>query len=242
MASIDELHGPIEDLQWPTTLRARVFTPGSRPHSHGFDVFGDLAQHYRSSDLILTSLRGEPPNAAHSELFDAVLAFFGPICAGEAHTHAALLARACGASTAAVAAVGAAVLAEHTAQLLEHHAPLLRWLESQNTPLPDLFRCRSQDERDIVDLFGRRARGSGIDVPILGQDPTLVAGLLAACHCCGLEESDRIAAVIMTARLPGLLAESFSAVRGERRDYPMDLPHFEYVHRDEQEGSPGSRR
>lgn len=228
-----ELEGPIEDLTWATTLQARVFTPGTRPRSHGYDVFGDLAQHYRASDLVLTSLRGEPPSVAESELFDAVLAFLGPLTVGEAPTHAALLTRACGAPTASVAAVGAALLAEHTADLLERHAALLVWLDAPGSPLPEAFCCRSEDEREVVGLLARRVRNSGLEVPILGHDPTLLAGLLAACHRCGLKDRERIAAVVMTARLPGLLAEGLAAAHGERRTYPIDLPHYRYLHGDD---------
>lgn len=229
-----ELRGPIEDLPWATTLEARVFTLGHRPRAHGLDVFGDLAQHYRASDLVLTSLRGEPPSAAESELFDAVLAFLAPFTASEAPTHVALLTRACGAPASAVAAVGAALLAEHTAELLERHATLLGWLDAGDSPLPAEHRCRDDEEREAVGLFARRVARSGLALPILAHDPTLLAALLAACHRCEIRDSERLAAVLMTARLPGLLAEAFAAAHGERRSYPIDVPHYRYVHGDDE--------
>lgn len=235
-----ELRGPIEDLPWSSTLEARVFTPGHRPRAHGLDVYADLAQHYRASDVVLTSLRGEPPTAAESELFDAVLAFLAPYTAGEAPTHAALLSRACGATASAVIAVGAALLAEHTAEVIEHHAPLLQWLGAADTPLADEFRCRSDQEREVVGLFARRVERSGLDVPILRHDPTLLAVLVAACHRCGLQDCERLIAVMMTARLPSLLAEAFTAPRGERRNYPIDVPPFRYVHEREADEGRGS--
>lgn len=229
-----ELRGPIEDLAWATTLEARVFTLGHRPRAHGLDVFGDLAQHYRASDIMLTSLRGEPPSAAESELFDAVLAFLAPFTAGEAPTHVALLTRACGAPASAVAAVGAALLAEHTADVLERHATLLGWLDTGDSPLPAEHRCHHDEEREAVRLFTRRVERSGLEVPILAHDPTLLAALLAACHRCGIRDPERLAGVLMTARLPGLLAEAFAATHGERRSYPIDLPRYQYDHGDGQ--------
>lgn len=227
-----ELRGPIEDLPWATTLRARVFTPGPRPRSHGLDVYGDLAQHYRASDVMLTSLRGEPPDQAESDLFDAVLVFFAPFTVNEAPAHAALLTRACGASISSVATVGAALLAEHTTELIERHAALLGWLGAPSSPFPAEFRCCSTEEREVVGLLARRVERSGLRLPILDHDPTLVAGLLAACHRCGLEGRESLASVIIAARLPGLLAEGFAADHGDRRSYPIDVPHFQYVHVD----------
>lgn len=228
-----ELRGPIEDLEWATKLEARVFTPGPRPRVHGLDVFGDLAQHYRATDLILTSLRGEPPDQAESELFDAVLAFLSPITVGEAPSHAAVLTRVCGATEASVAAVGAGLLAELAAELLHDGDLLLRWLEAPEAPLPDVLRCPSEQEREAVSLFARRVERSGLSLPILSHDPSLLAALLGGCHRCGLTQREQLLAVIMTAKLPGLLAEGFSAGHGDRRSYPIDLPHFEYVHADD---------
>lgn len=237
-----ELRGPIEDLPWAATLEARVFTPGHRPRAHGLDVYGDLAQHYRASDVVLTSLRGEPPSTAESELFDAALAFLVPFTVGEAPTHAAVLTRACGAPVSAVMAVGTALLAEHTAAVLERHAVLLRWLDTGGSPLPEEFRCSSDEEREAVALLARRVERCGIELPILDHDPTLLAGLLAACHRCGLRDPDRLAAVLMIARVPGLLAEGLAALHGERRSYPLDVPHYQYVHdRDEDGSTEGSR-
>lgn len=230
--SKNELRGPIEDLTWARKLPAHVFTDGLRPRLCGFDLYGDLAQNYRASDLVLTGLRGEPPTEAESELFDAILTFLAPVSVGEAPTHGAVLSRLCGAAAPSVTAVGAAVLAHQAADLLDQHVDLLRWLASQVSPLPTAFRCQSEAERGAVGLLAQRVRRSGVELPILSRDPSLVATLLAACHQCGLTDSGRLQAVIVIAKLPGLLAETLAATSGDRQSYPIDLPAFRYVHDD----------
>jgi hypothetical protein len=53
--------GPLEDAPFPEKLNARVVTPGANPRVHGYDVEGDLAAHYTSSETMLLCLTGELP-------------------------------------------------------------------------------------------------------------------------------------------------------------------------------------
>ncbi|HEX6764634.1 MAG TPA: hypothetical protein VF103_04130, partial [Polyangiaceae bacterium] len=54
--------GPLEKAPFPAQLTARVMTPGKNPRLHGYDVEGDLAAHYTTSELVLLSLTGELPS------------------------------------------------------------------------------------------------------------------------------------------------------------------------------------
>src|SRR5262245_62268100 len=89
------VHGPIEDNPWPSKLTARVVSPGPRPVLHGYDVQGDLAQHYGFGEVLLLALTGTPPDAERGHDFDVALIFLAPISIAEAPVHAASLARLC---------------------------------------------------------------------------------------------------------------------------------------------------
>lgn len=220
--------GPIEDRDWPQRLPARVVSPGPRPHIHGYDVHGDLAQHYGFAELVLTALRGEAPSPAEGELFDAVLTFLSPCSIAEPPSHVAVLSRACGARTSSLIGASAVTLAEQAAAIVEQHLALLAWLDDPRGAPPDGFRCRDHHEREAVDAFRERVRRAALAVELLEHDPTLLAALLAAAHRSGLRRTDQLQALVVTARLPVVLAEGLAYPKGNRREYPIDLPRFRY--------------
>lgn len=221
--------GPIEDRDWPQRLPAHVVSPGPRPRIHGYDVHGDLAQHYRFAELVLTGLRGDAPDAAEGELFDAVLSFLAPTTMAEPPSHVAVLSRVCGAQTSSLVAASAVTLAEQAAAIVDEHRLLVAWLDAPHGPPPDRFRCRHHDEREAVAAFRSRAERAGLSVALLEHDPTLLAALLAAAHRTGLRSPDQLEALIVTARLPVVLAEGLAHPAGNRRTYPIDLPRFRYA-------------
>jgi len=196
---------------------------------HGYDVYGDLAQHYRASDLALTGLVGHPPSEQEGALFDATLSFLAPCTVSEAPSHAAVLTRACGGAAPQLVSVGATLLAEHSEALVRDHASLLAWLSASGGPLPPPFRCGDEAARQGVRLFEARLGRAGIELTIFAHDPTLDAACIAALHRCGLTDPEQLVAALVLARLPGVLAESLAAPIGDRRPYPIDLPPFRYV-------------
>lgn len=221
--------GPIEDLEWPTTLEAHVVEPGPRPRVHGYDVQDDLARNYRFGEVALTALRGEVPSEAIGRLFETVLCFLSPCSAGDAPGHAALLVRACGARTPAVLAGGAVALSEEAAAIVDEHRDLLAWLEEPTAELPRAHVCRSESERQAVRRFEASVHACGERLGVLEHDPTLVAALLAAAYHCGARDAERLQAVWLLARLPTVMAEGLHHDPASLRRYPIDLPHFHYV-------------
>lgn len=222
-----EQRGPIERHQWPEELQACVWSGGSRPRVHGYDLQGDIAQHYGMAELTLTSLRGHAPSREEGSLFEAVMLFLAPALVSEPPAHAAVVARTCDSRWPAIMACGSAVLAEQAQALVEQHTDLLDWLKEPSRSFPDSARCTDDREREAVGRFAARARQSMLSVPTLDHDPTLLAALIAAAHRCGLHDSERLSALITIARLPGVLAEALRPP-GKLRAYPMDTPHFVY--------------
>src|SRR5687767_7957795 len=137
------LHGPIEDHSFPAEIEARVITPGPNPHLHGFSVEGDLALHYRFPELVQVALTGDPPDEAKGRAFDIALQFLAPLAVAEAPTHAAVLARLCGARTSSIVAVTCIALAERARHVVKAHADLLTWLETAEGPLPARYRAEN---------------------------------------------------------------------------------------------------
>ena len=193
-------------------------SPGPHPLLHGYDVHGDLAQHYRFPELVLTALRGEAPTRAEGELYDAVLSFWCPIGAAHAPVHAVVLARTCGARDTSVLAVGAAPLAGQASQIIEDHEALLSWLSDPSAPFPEALRGPPQPEREAVRSFARRVEPTGIPVPALEH----------GAWACGLRSRTQLAATIVSARYPLMLSAAVHEPEGAFRGYPIDLPHFDY--------------
>jgi hypothetical protein len=222
--------GPIEDLEWARRLPARAISPGPSPRLHGYDVYGDLAQHYRFAELVLTGLRGEAPSRAEGELIEAVMTFLAPCTVAEPPSHIAVLSRACGARASSIIAASAVALAEQAAAIVGEHLPLLEWLAEPRGAPPEPFRCRDPEQRIAVDKLREHVRrtATSVRIELLEHDPTLLAALLAVAYRAGLRDPDHLQALIVTARLPVVLAEGFAYPRGNRRDYPLDLPSFRY--------------
>lgn len=232
--------GPIEDLEWPTTLEARVVEPGPAPRIQGYDVQSDLARHYGFAELALVALGGEAPSRELGRLLEIVMLFLSPCSVAEAPGHGALLVRACGARTPAVLASGAIALAEEAATVVAEHGALLEWLDDPTSPFPATCRCPTEAEREAVGRFRDAIEEHGVELAVLEHDPSLRAALLAAAHRCGVRDAERLQALWVLARLPAVMAEGLQHERANLRRYPIDLPHFHYVP-PEPAGSPGDQ-
>lgn len=218
----------METLAWPKTLRARVITPGPQPQLHGYDVEADVSSEYGFAEMILLALTGAPPARPAGQAFRVALQFLAPVPISQAPTHAASLARLCGAPTSGIIATGAVALAEQARTLLAEHSSLLLWIESGAGGLPAAHRATSEEERSSVARLRERLGEGGLAVRGLDGDPGRTAALLLVLHACGLTRPEQMETAIVTARLPCALAEALATEPGRLRDYPIDLPPFRY--------------
>ena len=221
--------GPAESNDWPKTLTARVVTPGDRPRVHGYDIEGDLARHYRFGESVLLALTGEAPDRSTGACFEIALTFLSPLAVTEAPTHAAVLARTCAGSAAAITGTAAVTLAEQARWLLLRYAPLLTWLEADRVgEMPDIARARDDEDRESVKRLREALAESGVE-RLPEDDVGRDAALLTLLHACGLRTADRIEVALVVARLATCAAEALAVKRGVLRDYPMNLPPFTYA-------------
>ena len=223
-----ELRGPIESNRWPEKLLARVVTPGARPRVHGYDVESDLAAHYGTAEMAFLALCGEIPSKHAAHAFELALAFFAPTPISQAPTHAASLARLCGARTSAIIGAGAIALAEQARAVIDEHAGLLAWLDRPVGPLPEPYHATDDDDRASVVRLKNALVETTLAVPALELDPSRLAALLALLHASGLRRPEQFEAAIVWARLPCLMAEALAVEPGAFREYPIDLPAFRY--------------
>jgi hypothetical protein len=222
----EDLRGPLDAVEWPTKLAARVVAPGPRPMLHGYDVEDDLARHYSFAETVLLALTGEPPSPERGRAFEVALVFASPITVGEAPANAAVVARACMASVSQTLGVAAVGLSEQTRALVQEHAAWIEALsEASLAELPAHLRAATDEERASVERL-RRALGGTIDVPALALDPSRRAALLAVLHACGVDTPARIECALVWARLPVAMAEALAATWGPAgaMQYPVPLP------------------
>jgi hypothetical protein len=224
-----DLQGPLDAVDWPAKLAARVVSPGVRPTLHGYDFEEDLARHYSFAEVVLLALTGEPPSPEVGRAFEVALVFASPVPVSEAPSHAAVVARACASSVNQIQSVAAIALSEQTRVSLEQHRGWLDALSaSLPAELPDLWRARSDDERASVSRLRLALRGT-IDVPALALDVGLVAALIATLHACGIRSSERVECALTWARLPIAMAEALATKPGSHLQYPVMLPDIVYT-------------
>jgi hypothetical protein len=220
--------GPLEEASFPERLSARVVTPGANPRLHGYDVEGDLAAHYRGSELTLLSLTGELPSEEALAMFEVASAFLAPVSVAHASTHAAVLARLCGATTSTTIGTAAIGLAEQVRALLDQHEDLLRWLRKPTDDLPEPFRTAGPEDAASVERLRTVLSKRGLTLTSLDRGPTRTAALLMLLHAAGLRRRERIEAAIVLSRLPTVIAEALAERPTNFGNYPMNLPRFSY--------------
>jgi hypothetical protein len=220
-------NGPIEDHTFPSTIEAHVVSPGANPRIHGFCVEGDLSLNYRYPELVLISLTGNAPDEKQGRAFDIALQFLAPLAVAEAPTHAAVLARICGAPSSSILAVACVALTERARHVVAEHAELLAWL-TKGGPVP--ARCRGESEEDracLARLQKALARG-GVEIAGLELGLTRWAALFVTLHFAGLRRPDQYEAVLVMASVAPTMAEAQAHAPGAFAQYPMDLPAFVY--------------
>ncbi len=220
--------GPVEAGSWPAELTGYAWTSEARPRLHGYELYGDLARHYGFAELVLISLRGEAPTQAEGRLFETLLMLLAPCSVGEAPAHVAVLARTLRARWPALAASAASALAEQAESIVDQHLEFLDWLGAPTETLPTQARAQTDDEREATRLVALSVAPCGVPLPVIDEDPSPMALLLAAAYRCGLRDAEQLKPVLMVARLPAVLAEALRRP-GDLRGYPMDTPHFAYV-------------
>lgn len=225
---MNEPRGPIEDRLWPEKLVARVLDASAQPHLHGYDVYGDLAQHYRFSDVVLLALTGEI-DIARANAFDVVLTFASPASVAEAPTHAATLAQLCGSRTSGTVAVATTALAEQSRTIVAAHEPVIaRLVIGSLNGMAMKYSARSDAEREAVSLLRSRLGAFCACVPALGYDLQLETAIIAVLLACGLRKREQLELALTLARLPMACAEAFAAPVGAFTSYAMNLPPFVY--------------
>lgn len=223
-----EFSGPLESTPFPEELTARVVTPGREPRVHGYDVESDLARHYGAAHLVLLSLTGELPEEPARAASEVAWLFLAPLSVAHAASHASVLSRLCGATTASTVGVAAIGLAEQARAQLVEHGELLRCLQSERPTLPERYQSHDTAERAAVERLRQALAGTGLAVPALQQSPTLDAALLSVLFGCGLRRPEQLEAFIVLSRLPCALAEGFAERAANFAAYPINLPAFVY--------------
>jgi hypothetical protein len=226
--------GPLESQAWPEKLEARVMTPGDAPRLHGYDVEADLCANYSFAENALLSLTGELPSDEQAVAFEVALQFVGPLSVAHAPTHAAVLARICGARFGSLAAIAVLSLAERAHTIVDEHAAFLAWLghspaDSAEGPALE-WRAASDAERASSARLRHALAGRGVVLSPraahdeLGRTPSV----LAALHFAGLREPEQFEAAFVLASFASTVAEARAWKFGEFREYPLQLPRFAY--------------
>ncbi|MBD3277280.1 MAG: hypothetical protein GF388_03185, partial [Candidatus Aegiribacteria sp.] len=157
--------GPVEDLKWTDTLKARVVTPGSGPRVHGYDARGDMLGRISFSDFIFLALTGELPEEKESAVLQRVMLFLAPVSVANAPVHATMLSGLCGSGSSGMAGVCAVTLAEQARWQVSMHGDLLDLLAKDGTVLPkDFLVSDSAEAEDTECLIGSLA-AAGVEVP-----------------------------------------------------------------------------
>lgn len=221
-------NGPIEDHAFPAQIEARVITGGADPHLHGFSVEGDLALHYRFPELVQVALTGGAPDEAQGRAFDIALQFLAPLAIAEAPTHAAMVARLCGARTSSLVAVACIALAERARHVLAEHCDLLAWMETQDGDVPARYRSSSAEDAASIARLQTALAAAGVEVPGLTRNLKRWTALFVTLRFAGLRRSEQLEAVLVMASLAPTLAEAISHAPTAFNQYPIDLPAFVY--------------
>jgi len=221
-------NGPLDDVEWPAKLTARVVTPGPCPRVHGYDVEGDLARHYSFAETVLLALTGDLPAKGEARAFDVALQFAAPAFVQEAPTHATILARICMASTSQMLGVAAIALAEQARVLVADHRAWIDLLAGPFSEAPPELLAKTDEERESVMRLRQALRGTVV-VPALVHDLGRPAALLATLHASGLRTADTMECALVLARLPVAMAEGLATPAGSHREYPVLLPPIAYT-------------
>jgi citrate synthase len=206
-----------------------VVTPGSPARIHGYDVESDLARHYTFAEVTLLTLLGELPSEEQAYAFDMALTFLAPLSIAEAPTHAAALAHISGSPPTGVLGAAAIALAERARSVIADASSVLEWLAAPSAPLDPALAATTEEDRRAVERLREALARRGIEIERLQEPLTRDAALLAVLWFAGLTRREHLEAALVMASLPSVLAEAYRHEAASFRDYPMQLPPFEYV-------------
>ena len=206
------MKGPVEDLSWDKKLKARITTPGAHPRIHGYDVRGDLMKNIDLPALILLTLTGELPTEEQKTAFEKTMIFISPISVNEAPVHASVLAGLCGSDSTGRAGVAAITLAQQARFITKEQKAIDQQENTGETTLllNELTKHKIQFPNEFRTL------------------PPTQAAIAVLNHCCGLN-TEQIEQVFIMARMPCAMAEAAAVKPGDFREYPIELPGFEYT-------------
>lgn len=217
------MKGPVEDLSWDKKLKARVVTPGAHPRIHGYDVRGDLMKYIDLPELILLTLTGELPTKEATTAFEKTMIFISPVSVNEAPVHASVLAGLCGSDSTGRAGVAAITLAQQARFTVAEHRDLLMGLKIGHVP-------EGFGDTEETALLLKALQDGGVDFPEEFKRLAPTAAALAILHeCCGLTTAEQLEQALLMARMPCALAEAGAVKPGDFREYPIELPRFEYT-------------
>ncbi len=220
--------GPLELTQFPSTLSARVVTPGPSPRLHGYAMRTDLARNYGTDERFLLSLTGELPSVEQARAFSVACWFFAEVSVADASVHAAVLSSLCGASSNAVIGAASLALAEHARFEVAQAEELLEWLKARDGDLPAACRAQPSSTRDELDTLAATLAANALAMPAFPELPTLTAALWALLYDAGLVRPEQLEAALVFARLPIALAEAFAQTACQFASYPTNLPRYSY--------------
>lgn len=222
-----ELRGPIEDGTWSEQLSALVVDRDGRVH--GYDVVGDLAQHYGFAEIVLTTLVGETPSRAVGRAFAVVMAALLPIGIARGASHGTSLARMLGTPPRSTVAIAAALLAETADELVSRHAPLLVWLDRAEGDPPAIALTDDAGERLRAQALVQALGEAAAICPAISSHPfTRDATVVAILFACGLRNALTQVTAMVVAATSAVVAEAALHPPKALREYPIDVPAFRY--------------
>ncbi|RYE87741.1 MAG: hypothetical protein EOO75_14085 [Myxococcales bacterium] len=227
------VEGLFDRATWPGRLVARVVEPGPSPRLHGYAVSTDLARHCGSSEVSWLAARGELPSASEREAFEVACVLLAPVHVGEAPAHAAVLARILSTTASAVVAVASTALAEQAQHERAGLAPLRGWLDRGEGDAPAACLDPDPDAGTLEAhrwLRAQAVRWFGPSHPLASAPPLRRVALgHALLHALGFTDDLSVTTVLVTARLPVVIAEASRQREGGVTDYPARLPDYMYV-------------
>jgi hypothetical protein len=218
-----------DDQPWPATLAARAVDT-SPPRLFGYAIEDDLARHYAWHETLLLALTGALPSTEVGRAFGVAMTYASVTSVAEAPTHAASLVRLCMSSVGAVLGTGVIGSAEQARSLVHGWAPLLEWLAAEASgALPACAAAKTKEDDEAVERLRLTLGEIPFDVPALALGVSREGALLALLYACGLHRAETIEVALSVAKIPTVLAEALAMPQGNFRQYPMNLPRFEYV-------------
>ncbi len=194
---------------------------------HGEQVLEMMGRGASYSSMVLLTLTGERAEAAQVARFERALQLCAMMDIAETPCHVARLARVQRAESHNVASAACISLANRARSILDHTHELQVWLEVPDSELP-----MTREQRLGAGQFVKGAlRGFNDRELVLLQhyNPSLDECVVALLHASGLTERWQKEAALTMAGLPLAMAEAFFAP-ARLKDYPVNVPEFEYVH------------